>query len=411
MIRARTCVAMLLAGGEGRRLGVLTRETAKPAVPFGGKYRIIDFALSNCSNSGVETVGVLTQYRPLVLNSHIGVGAPWGLDKKQGGLCLLPPFVGDSGGTWYKGTANAIYQNLNIIEEYNPEYVLVLSGDHIYKMDYSHMLHFHKEAGADLTIACTGVPWSEASRFGVVIKDASSRIQRFQEKPARPESNLASMGVYIFNTKPLLEYLKRDNADASSNNDFGKDVIPKMLAEGLRLYSHTFGGYWKDVGTVESLWEANMDLLGENPDMDLHDESWPVFTVNHNLPPHYIAKSANVSRSLISEGCQIFGSVEHSVIFPGVVIGKRSVIKDAVIMSGTLIGSDVTIERAIIGERCRVGDCCSTLPDPLGHRGIVVLRDRSTLASGQNIPAVSAVPVVPQAQSLASVASKAVGNE
>ena len=295
METAKECIAMLLAGGEGRRLGFLTSEMAKPALPFGGKYRIIDFALSNCTNSGIDTVGVLTQYQPLILNSHIGIGIPWDLDRKHGGILILPPFLrGEEEGKWYRGTANAVYQNLCFIEKYQPRYVLILSGDHIYKMDYSVMLRFHKQKQADLTIAVIKVPWNEAGRFGIMHTDSDGQILEFEEKPANPRSNLASMGVYIFNTEILKQYLQIDDEHPDSSNDFGKDVIPLMLDEGCRIYAYRFQGYWKDVGTIESLWEANMDLLSTKNGLDLFDRNWRIYTVNPNRPPHFVAPGAKL---------------------------------------------------------------------------------------------------------------------
>ncbi len=356
MIRAKDCVAMLLAGGEGRRLGILTRELAKPAVPFGGKYRVIDFTLSNCTNSGIMTVGVLTQYQPLILNSHIGIGIPWDLDRKHGGVTVLPPFVRKKGGEWYKGTADAIYQNFYFIERYHSQYVLVISGDHIYKMDYSLMLKYHQEKQADVTIAVIQVPWSEANRFGIMNTAEDGRIEEFEEKPENPRNNLASMGIYIFNRDVLREHLEIDQRKRASSNDFGKNVIPQMLKAGCRMYAYQFQGYWKDVGTLDSFWEANMDLLLDSPELDLYDRNWPIYTVNPNQPPHYLGSSARVNRALINEGCIVFGRVEHSILFPGVQVGKDSVIRDSIIMSGTIIGSGVVLNRAIIGENSAIGD-------------------------------------------------------
>lgn len=296
-------VAMILAGGQGTRLGTLTKENAKPAVPFGGKYRIIDFTLSNCSNSGISTVGILTQYQPLSLNSHIGIGVPWDLDRTNGGVTLLPPYQTKDGGDWYKGTANAIYQNINFIDEYDPEYVLVLSGDHIYKMDYSNMLEYHKEKNADVTIAVIEVPLEEASRFGIMNAKEDGRIYEFEEKPKQPKSNLASMGIYIFNWKLLKEFLKNDENDINSNNDFGKNIIPNMLNSNKKLYAYSFKGYWKDVGTIESYWEANMDLINDAVDLDLYGD-WKIYSVNPVRPPQYVSEEAVINNSLITEGVQ-----------------------------------------------------------------------------------------------------------
>lgn len=349
-MRKKECIAMLLAGGQGSRLGILTKKLAKPAVPFGGKYRIIDFTLSNCSNSGIDTVGVLTQYQPLTLNSYIGIGSPWDLDRKEGGVTVLPPYVKDNGGEWYKGTANAVYQNLDFIQAFDPEYVLVLSGDHIYKMDYSAMLDFHKANDAAATIAVIQVPWEETHRFGIMNTDENQLVVEFQEKPKEAKNNLASMGVYIFNWQVLKSYLVEDEADTESSNDFGKNLIPKMLRNGLGLYAYPFRGYWKDVGTVDSLWEANMDLLKENPDLDIYDSSWKVYSVNPSLPPQCIGKEAKLCGSLVNEGCLVEGEVHHSVLFPGVYVGKGAVIRDSVIMPNVHIEEGAIVEKAIIGE-------------------------------------------------------------
>jgi len=352
----KECVVMLLAGGEGRRLKSLTKKMAKPAVYFGGKYRIIDFPLSNCTNSGMETVGVLTQYEPLVLNNYIGIGSPWDLDRQNGGVSVLPPFAELSGASWYVGTANAVYLNFAFIEQHQPEHVLILSGDHIYKMDYSLMLKFHKERNADITIAAIEVPWKEASRFGILATDSELRIRSFVEKPADPPSNLASMGIYIFKWPVLKEYLTRDHQNPESGHDFGKDVIPLMLRENCRMFAYPFKGYWRDVGTVESLWEANMDLLEDEPEFDLNDPSWRFYSRNPYQPAHYIAPGAVIRKSLINEGCLIYGDVIHSVVFYGVQIGEGSVVKDSVIMPYVKIGRNVKISRAIIGEGAVIED-------------------------------------------------------
>lgn len=349
-------VAMLLAGGEGKRLGVLTKDLAKPAVHFGGKYRIIDFTLSNCAHSGIDTVGVLTQYQPLVLNTYLGIGSPWGLDRRDGGMSILPPYVKQKGGMWYKGTANAIYQNMGFIDQFDPDYVLVISGDHIYKMDYELMLRDHEQRGADVTIACIEVDWEEASRFGIMHVDAEQHVTSFEEKPKVPTSNLASMGVYIFSWPVLQQYLIRDEANRLSGNDFGKDVIPAMLKDGVKLNAYTFEGYWKDVGTLESLWEANMDLLSESPALDLNDRDWRIYSVNPNRPAQYVATGAEVSNSLITEGCMVEGSVQRSVLFHGVHSGAGSLIHESVIMPNVKIGKDVHIYRAIIGEGTIIAD-------------------------------------------------------
>ncbi|MBN8207611.1 glucose-1-phosphate adenylyltransferase [Bacillus sp. NTK071] len=352
----KRCVAMLLAGGQGTRLGKLTTRLAKPAVPFGGKYRIIDFTLSNCSNSGIDTVGVLTQYQPYILNSYIGIGSSWDLDRKNGGVSVLPPYLGQKGGEWYRGTANAIYQNMYYIKQYDPEYVLVISGDHIYKMDYSEMIDYHEERGADATIAVLEVPWHEASRFGIMNTDDEDRIVEFQEKPAEPKTNLASMGIYIFNWKALEKYLTEDEQNPESSNDFGKDIIPAMIEDEKNVFAYSFNGYWKDVGTLQSLWEANMDLLDDDPSLILNDPAWKIYSVNPNQPPQYIAPQAKVSRSLVNEGCVVYGDVYRSVLFYGVHVGLGSTIKNSIIMPNVKIGANVTIENAIVESGTVVED-------------------------------------------------------
>lgn len=346
----KECVAMLLAGGQGSRLGILTKKLAKPAVPFGGKYRIIDFTLSNCSNSGIDTVGVLTQYQPLTLNSYIGIGSPWDLDRYSGGVAVLPPYVRAQGGEWYKGTANAVYQNIDFISRFDPEYVFVLSGDHIYKMDYSRMLQFHKEKNASVTIAVIKVPWEETHRFGIMNTDETGRITEFQEKPKEAKNNLASMGVYVFNWQILRAYLEADEADPESSHDFGKNIIPTMLTSHEDLFAYPFQGYWKDVGTIESLWEANMDLLAENPPLVLNDPTWKIFAVNQSLPPQYVGESASVICSSLSEGCIVLGEVEHSVLFLGSYIAPRAKVVDSIIMPGARVEKNAVVEKAIIGE-------------------------------------------------------------
>jgi len=361
-MRKKEWIAMILAGGQGSRLTLLTKKIAKPAVYFGGKYRIIDFVLSNCSNSGIDTVGVLTQYKPLVLNSYIGIGSPWDLDRKKGGVTLLPPYVSEDGGEWYKGTANAIYQNINFIDEHDPDYVVVLSGDHIYKMDYSKMLDYHKEKSADATIAVIEVPWEETGRFGIMNTEPDRKIYEFNEKPKDAKSNLASMGIYIFSWKVLRQYLIEDEADPLSSNDFGKNVIPSMLNNGVRLFAYPFSGYWKDVGTIESLWEANMDMLKEDNKLNLFDPSWKIYSVNPIKPPHFAGDTAVIKNSLIGEGCIIYGEVKNSVLFPGVYVGRGTKVIDTVVMPKVIIGDNVTIERTIIGlesvikNGCRIGD-------------------------------------------------------
>ena len=345
-------IAMLLAGGQGSRLGVLTEKVAKPAVAFGGKYRIIDFPLSNCINSGVDTVGVLTQYQPLRLNTHIGIGIPWDLDRNIGGVTVLPPYEKSGNSEWYTGTANAIYQNLTYMENYNPEYVLMLSGDHIYKMDYEVMLDFHKASNADITIAVMPVPIEEASRFGVVIADEQNRITEFQEKPEHPKSNLASMGIYIFSWKVLKEALiaMKDQ----SNCDFGKHIIPYCHERGDKLVAYEYNGYWKDVGTLGSYWEANMELIDIIPEFNLYEEFWKIYTSSEIIPPQYISAEAKITKSIIGDGTEVYGEVQNSVIGAGVTIGKGSVIKDSIIMKGTTIGEGVVMDRAIIAENVKI---------------------------------------------------------
>lgn len=353
---SKDCVAMILAGGQGSRLGALTKNVAKPAVPFGGKYRIIDFPLSNCVHSGINTVGVLTQYQPLELNRYIGNGNPWDLDRSHGGVYVLPPYQSAKAGEWYKGTANAIYQNLSFLESFKPENVLVLSGDHIYKMHYGEMLKAHKESGAAVTIAVMPVPWEEASRFGIMNVDEEGTITDFEEKPAEPKSNLASMGIYIFTYEVLKKYLEADERDPSSANDFGKNIIPAMLENGEKMVSFRFEGYWKDVGTIHSLWEANMDLVDQPPKFDLNDRSWSIYSRNMALAPHYVGQNAKITNSTVTEGCFIDGEIKHSVIFGGVELGEGSVVSDSVIMPGAKIGKNVVIEKAVIGADAVIGD-------------------------------------------------------
>lgn len=355
-------VAMILAGGQGSRLGVLTKNLAKPAVPFGGKYRIIDFPLSNCANSGIYTVGVLTQYKPLELNSHIGIGDAWDLDRRDGGVVILPPYQEEKGGDWYKGTANAIYQNIEYVDRYDPEYVLILSGDHIYKMDYDEMLDFHKKKNADVTIAVIDVTMEEATRFGIMNTREDQTIYEFDEKPEYPKSTNASMGVYIFNWKTLKKYLSEDELDKTSSNDFGKNIIPKMLNENRRMVAYPFKGYWKDVGTIDSLWEANMDLLSKDDELSLSDRDWKIYSKNPVRPAQYIGGDAKVKNSLITEGCLINGNIENSIVSQGVYVGKNTIVKDSVIMPNARIEDNVVIEKAIvgadavIGRECRVGN-------------------------------------------------------
>ena len=345
---------MLLAGGQGSRLGILTRHEAKPAVPFGGKYRIIDFPLSNCTNSGIDVVGVLTQYRPLELNAYIASGSPWDLDLVNGGIFVLPPYQTGTTGEWYKGTANAIYQNLAFISQYNPDYVLILSGDHIYKMDYAAMIAHHESHNADATIAVRQVPWDEASRFGIMNTDKEDNIVEFEEKPKHPKSNNASMGVYVFTWEKLRKYLTEDEKDPNSSNDFGKNIIPAMLADGQKLVAYSFNDYWKDVGTIESLWEANMDLLTDAPEIDLHDKKFRVYARNLGMLPQYIAESAQVDNCLITEGCEIHGIVRHSILSSGAAVAEDAQVIDSVIMPGARIEKGAVIRRAIVAENAVV---------------------------------------------------------
>lgn len=349
---------MLLAGGQGSRLGLLTKVMAKPAVPFGGKYRIIDFPLSNCTNSNIDTVGVLTQYRPLELNSYIGSGQTWDLDLSYGGVYVLPPYATADSSEWYKGTANAIYQNFGFIEQFDPEYVLVLSGDHIYKMDYNRMLSSHIERNADVTIAVRPVPWEVAPSFGIMNVDENDAIIEFEEKPKQPKSNLASMGVYIFTWKVMKEYLTADAADPKSQNDFGKNIIPNLLNDKKALYAYAFTDYWKDVGTIASLWEANMDLLKTPPEFDLTDPRWKIYSRTPVMPPHFIADDAVVENSMVTEGCEIDGIVRDSVLFAGVTVEKGAVVEDSVIMPGTTIQAGAIVRRAIVSEDCVIAKRC-----------------------------------------------------
>lgn len=379
------CLAMILAGGQGSRLGALTKKIAKPAVPFGGKYRIIDFPLSNCRNSSINTVGILTQYQPLALHNYIGNGSAWDLDRKNGGVFILPPYAREKGAEWYRGTADAIYQNINFIEMIDPEYVLVLSGDHIYTMDYSWMIEAHKSRKSEVTIGVFEVPWEEASRFGIMNTAADGRITEFQEKPAKPMSNLASMGIYIFDWKLLKSYLEEDAKDSLSSHDFGKNVIPKMLNSDVKMYAYAFEGYWKDVGTIDSLWEANMDLLRDDPELDLYDSSWRIFSVNPSLPPHYVDKNAKVKSSLISEGAMVYGEVENSVIFSGVKIEKGARVVNSVVMPFATIGSGAVVSKAVLGQNCEIGTGASVGAD---DGNIVVVPEGdivSSAASGKQV--------------------------
>ena len=354
---AKEIVAMLLAGGQGSRLYALTQNLAKPAVPFGGKYRIIDFPLSNCVNSGIDTVGILTQYQPVVLNEYIGNGQPWDLDRLYGGVHVLPPYQKASGSDWFKGTANAIYQHISFIDRYNPEYVIILSGDQICKQDYSEFLAFHKEKGADFSVAVMEVPWEEASRFGLMVTDENAQITEFQEKPKNPKSNLASMGNYIFKWSILRKYLIEDELDPNSDNDFGKNIIPNLLKDGCKMFAHRFDGYWKDVGTIPSLWEANMEVLDpENSGIDLFDENWKIYSRNSGMTAHKIAGSAIVENSMITDGCRVDGTVKHSILFAGVKVEAGAVVEDAVIMGNAVIKAGAQVKHCIVAENAVIGE-------------------------------------------------------
>ena len=386
----KECIAMLLAGGQGSRLYALTQRLAKPAVPFGGKYRIIDFPLSNCVNSGIDTVGILTQYQPLVLNEYIGNGQPWDLDRLYGGVHVLPPYQTATGSDWYKGTANAIYQNINFIERYEPEYVVILSGDHIYKMDYSKMLEFHKAHNADCTTAVMEVPWEEASRFGIMTADEEGTITRFQEKPKNPESNLASMGIYIFTWTKLRKYLAEDEADPASDNDFGKNIIPNMLAANEHMVAYPFEGYWKDVGTIDSLWEANMDLLDPNVALNVGDDDWRIYSRNSGMPGHYIGTDADVQNSMITEGCQVHGKVEKSVLFAGVKVGAGAVVEESIVMPGAVIEEGAHVSYAIVAENVvvkkdAVVGCTKEQAEEPDKWGIAVIGEGVTIGVGAKV--------------------------
>lgn len=380
-------IAMLLAGGQGSRLGVLTKKVAKPAVSFGGKYRIIDFPLSNCINSGVDTVGVLTQYQPLRLNAHIGIGIPWDLDRNIGGVTVLPPYEKSTSSEWYTGTANAIYQNLEYMELYNPDYVLILSGDHIYKMDYEIMLDYHKANNADVTIAAMPVPMEEASRFGILITDEDNRINEFEEKPANPRSNLASMGIYIFSWKVLKEALVKMKDQKGC--DFGKHIIPYCFENGNRLFAYEFNGYWKDVGTLSSYWEANMELIDIVPEFNLYEELWKIYTKADIIPPQYISAGAYVERSIIGEGSEVYGTVKNSVIGSGVTIEEGAVVENSIVMQNCIIGKDVKIYKAIIAESVEIGEGCEIgvgeeAPSELDPK--VYASDLATIGENSYIP-------------------------
>lgn len=387
-------VAMLLAGGQGSRLGILTSSMAKPAVPFGGKYRIIDFPLSNCVNSDIDTVGVLTQYRPLALNAYLGTGQHWDLDRNDGGVFVLPPYMTEKDGHWYSGTANAIWQNREFLDQYDTEYVLILSGDHIYKMDYHKMLNFHIENDAAATIAVFRVPLSEAHRFGIMNADEKNRITSFEEKPQNPKSGNASMGIYIFNWKLLRKYMEEDDKNPNSDNDFGKNIIPTMLHAGERMMAYPFDGYWKDVGTITSLWEANMDMLGYPPVLELNDPSWRIYTHNLTLPPHYMDATAAVSNSLITEGCVVRGTVRHSVLFAGTHTDTDSEVIDSVVFPNASIGKGCKVQKAIIGENVVIGNGC-TIGGPLRDGETVDNRltdDIALIGNDVTVPAGTYVP-------------------
>ena len=352
----KKCIAMILAGGQGTRLGALTKTIAKPAVPFGGKYRIIDCPLSNCSNSGIDTVGILTQYQPFFLHSYVGIGSPWDLDRKDGGVFVLPPYTHDTGGEWYKGTADAIFQNIAFIDQYDPVWVVILSGDHIYKMDYTQMMEYHEAREADATLAVIEVPWEDTRRFGIMNTDIDDRIIEFEEKPAKAKNNLASMGVYVFRWQYLRYYLEKDSRNSASDHDFGRNIIPMMLEKGQSVYAYRFKGYWRDVGTVESLWAANMDLLADRPQLDLHDPSWRIYSVNPVRPPHFAGRQSHISESIVSEGCQIFGEVKRCVLFPNVVVERGAQVLDSVLMPGVTVAPNAVVRRSVVGPDAVVAE-------------------------------------------------------
>ena len=386
----KECIAMLLAGGQGSRLYVLTGDMAKPAVPFGGKYRIIDFPLSNCTNSGIDTVGVLTQYRPLELNSYIGSGQPWDLDGSTGGVHILPPYQGAKGGTWYKGTANAIYQNLGFIDMHDPEYVVILSGDHIYKMDYSDMVARHKAAGAACTISVMEVPWSEAPRFGIMSVDGDDMITEFAEKPKEPKSNLASMGIYVFSWKALRQYLIDDEHTPGSENDFGKNIIPSMLGNNERMAAYRFAGYWKDVGTLESLWDANMDMLAPESGLDLRDRSWPIYARSVSAPPAFLGENSAVAHSAVNRGSVLEGVVENSVLSQNVTVGEGAAVRYSVLFPNVEVAPGAVVEYAILGEGCKIGPGCHVGGTPENTPegwGLTVLAPGCRLPEGKDAKA------------------------
>lgn len=385
--KRKECIAMLLAGGQGSRLKVLTENTAKPAVPFGGKYRIIDFPLSNCVNSDIDTVGIMTQYQPLELNDYVGNGAPWGLSRNYGGVHVLPPYAKSDNSEWYKGTANAIYQNIGFIDSYNPKFVLVLSGDHIYKADYSKMLKYHKQTQAECTIAVLDVPLSEASRFGIMNTNDDNSIYEFEEKPAQPKSTKASMGVYLFDWEVLRKYLVDDEADPQSSNDFGKNIIPKMLSDGRRMFAYQFDGYWKDVGTIYSLWEANMDLLDPNVPIDLKDPDFKIYARNYARPASFISSKSSIRNSLVAEGCNIEGNIENSIISTGCTVEEGAQITHSVIMPNAVVKKDAVVRYAIIGEDCVIGRDASigALPEGGEQAEICVVGKGISVPDGKTI--------------------------
>ena len=386
LTKKKEYIAMILAGGQGARLYTLTNKIAKPAVPFGGKYRIIDYTLSNCVNSGIDTVGVTTQYQPLLLNEYIGNGQPWDLDRLEGGVTILPPYQQNAGADWYKGSANSVYQNMHYIEMYDPEYVIVLGADNIYKMDYAPWLDYHRQKGADCTIAAVEVTMEEARRFGILNTNSDGSIYEFEEKPAEPKSNKASMGIYIFKWEKLKKYLIEDNEKADSSNDFGKNIIPSMLAAGEKMFAYTFKGYWRDVGTIDSFWKANMDLLDENElQRDMPD--WQIYSRTAGKPPHYIGPTGSMKNSIISEGCEIYGTVEHSIIFPGVKIYEGAYVKDSIIMANSVINANTAVDYAIIDENAVIG-CNSAVGEALPHSaGITVVAKDIKIGDGITVGA------------------------
>ena len=381
----KECIAMLLAGGQGSRLYDLTKQTAKPAVSFGGKYKIIDFPLSNCINSGIDTVGVLTQYQPLALNEYIGNGAPWDLDRSRGGLSVLPPYQGYKDSNWYKGTANAIYQNINFIKQFNPDYVLILSGDHIYRMDYSKMLEQHKATGAACTVATITVPIEEASRFGICNTNPDNSIYEFEEKPKVPKNNQASMGIYIFTADTLIEYLEVDEADPNSSNDFGKNIIPNLLHNGEKLYAYNFEGYWRDVGTIASLWESNMDLIGDEPVLKMNDKSFRIYSRNMARPPQFLGENSSIVSSLVSEGCRIYGTVENSILSGGVIVEEGAIVKDSIIMDDVVVSKNAAVYTSIVDQETMIAPGVTVGVCGAGKDSVTVI------AKGSNVTADIAV--------------------